>query len=119
MTARIYRTLTEVDNLKTYSLVLGLLTCWFITHPYFGIRHDGLLYAVQALSHLYPKAFENDIFRQKLQLKKQVLMFRRDNFSWSDAVDFGQYFRSDGVWFYLSLVTEGSDITAEDERKQE
>ncbi len=62
MTVRIHRTLTEVDNLKTYSLVLGLLTCWFITHPYFGIRHDSLLYAVQALSHLFPKAYENDIF---------------------------------------------------------
>ena len=62
MRALIHRTLTEIDNLRAYCLVLGLLTCWFMTHPYFGIRHDGLLYAVQALSHLYPKAFENDIF---------------------------------------------------------
>ena len=57
-----HRTLTEVDNLKKYSLVLGLLTCWFITHPYFGIRHDSLLYAVQALARLYPEAYKNDIF---------------------------------------------------------
>ena len=62
MTDRIHKTLTGVENLKAYSLALGLLICWFITHPYLGIRNDGLLYAVQALSHLYPKAFENDIF---------------------------------------------------------
>jgi hypothetical protein len=62
VTVRIHRTLTEVDNLKTYSLVLGLLTCWFITHPYFGIGHDSLLYAVQALARLYPEAYKNDIF---------------------------------------------------------
>ena len=59
---RILRTLTEVNNLKTYSLLFGLLTCWFITHPYFGIRHDSLLYAVQALARLYPEAYKNDIF---------------------------------------------------------
>ena len=59
---QIYKTLTEVDNLKTCSFVLGLITCWFVTHPYHGIRHDSLLYAVQSLSRLYPEAYKNDIF---------------------------------------------------------
>jgi hypothetical protein len=59
---RIHGTLTEVNNLKTYSLVLGLLTCWLITHPYLGIIHDAIYYTIYALSRLYPEAYKNDIF---------------------------------------------------------
>jgi hypothetical protein len=54
--------LFEPNRLKTYTLILALLTSWFITHPYFGIQHDALLYATQALSHLYPEHYKNDIF---------------------------------------------------------
>lgn len=50
------------DKIKSLSLILALLALWFFTHPYIGIYHDARLYAVQALSHLFPEAFKNDLF---------------------------------------------------------
>ena len=43
-------------------LFLFLLAVWFFGHSYRGIRHDGLLYAVQALHRLYPAVYGNDLF---------------------------------------------------------
>lgn len=40
----------------------GLLALWIFTHPYWGICHDARLYAVQALSHLFPENYGNDLF---------------------------------------------------------
>lgn len=32
------------------------------SRPYFGVRHDGILYAAQALRHLHPEVFAGDLF---------------------------------------------------------
>lgn len=45
-------------------LFFGLLGCWLLAHPYQGIQHDNILYALQALHHLTPAAFQTDIFLQ-------------------------------------------------------
>lgn len=42
------------------ALVAVLLFAW--THPYNGIRHDGMLYVAQALKHLDPAVFNGDLF---------------------------------------------------------
>jgi hypothetical protein len=41
-------------------LLLGVL--WLSVHPYKGIIHDARLYAVQALHHADPAAFDGDLF---------------------------------------------------------
>jgi len=35
---------------------------WLLARPYRGIRHDAILYAGQALSHLWPDIFSRDVF---------------------------------------------------------
>lgn len=47
---------------KTTVSILYLAAIWFATHGYYGVWGDGLLYAGQALSHLYPDAFRQDLF---------------------------------------------------------
>jgi hypothetical protein len=42
--------------------LLGLAGIWLLTHRYFGIQHDGLFYAVQALARNAPEPFARDIF---------------------------------------------------------
>jgi hypothetical protein len=42
--------------------ILALAAIWLLTHRYFGIQHDGLFYAVQALARITPGAYTNDIF---------------------------------------------------------
>ena len=42
--------------------MLALFTLWLLGHPYWGLYHDARLYAVQALYHLHPHIFENDLF---------------------------------------------------------
>lgn len=42
--------------------ILGLAAIWLFAHRYFGIQHDGLFYAVQALANNAPAAFARDIF---------------------------------------------------------
>ena len=42
--------------------VLGLASIWLWTHRYFGIQHDGLFYAVQALARITPEAYAGDVF---------------------------------------------------------
>jgi hypothetical protein len=39
-----------------------LITVWVFSHPYQGIWHDGKLYLGQALFHLNPENFKNDLF---------------------------------------------------------
>lgn len=43
-------------------LFLLLLAFWFFGHPYPGLWGDGIFYAVQALAHLHPEAYRNDLF---------------------------------------------------------
>ncbi len=42
--------------------LLSLAAIWLFTHRYFGIQHDGLFYAVQALARADPAAFRHDLF---------------------------------------------------------
>ncbi len=42
--------------------ILALAAIWLVTHRYFGIQHDGLLYAAQALARNDPLAFRHDLF---------------------------------------------------------
>lgn len=42
--------------------ILALAAIWLLTHRYFGILHDGLFYAVQALARLDPAAYARDVF---------------------------------------------------------
>lgn len=51
---------TTVKEQWALVAVAALLFVW--TRPYTGIRHDGVLYAAQALRHLDPGIFNGDIF---------------------------------------------------------
>lgn len=46
----------------TFLVFLLLLGIWLFAHPWGGIWHDSELYAFQALSHLRPDAYRNDLF---------------------------------------------------------
>lgn len=46
----------------TILVFLLLLGIWLLAHPWGGIWHDAQLYAFQALSHLRPDAYRNDLF---------------------------------------------------------
>lgn len=43
-------------------MLTSLLALWLFGHPWRGIWHDNLLYAVQALRRLYPGNFEQDLY---------------------------------------------------------
>ena len=43
-------------------ICLLLLGIWLCSHPWGGIWHDAKFYAFQALSHLRPDAYRNDLF---------------------------------------------------------
>lgn len=44
---------------------LALIALWVAAHPWAGICHDGVLYAVQAMRHVRPDALEGDLFFAK------------------------------------------------------
>lgn len=51
---------------RTFSLhrfvgLMFLVGLWLLTRPYFGIRHDGILYSGQALARIHPQ-FGSDLF---------------------------------------------------------
>lgn len=54
------RQLFRVEGAFVVSLLIAGL--WLASHPYRGLTHDARLYSIQALSHLYPNIFQNDIF---------------------------------------------------------
>lgn len=45
-----------------WGMALLALTAFVLSHSYTGIRHDGILYLAQALKHLDPTIFSNDLF---------------------------------------------------------
>ena len=47
---------------RTTLALLLLLAAWLFTRPWEGLWHDGQLYAAQALYHLYPATFQQDLF---------------------------------------------------------
>lgn len=54
---------SHVDAMQpTFLAFLLLLGIWLFTHPWGGFWHDARLYAFQALSHLRPEAYRNDLF---------------------------------------------------------
>lgn len=54
-----YRT---IDLFLPISIILIISSIWLFNHPYKGMIHDARLYGLQALSHIYPDIFKNDIF---------------------------------------------------------
>lgn len=73
------------------ALAIGLLCLWFISHPYIGLWHDARLYALQALTHLYPESYRNDLF---------VLYGSQDEFTIFSRIH-AQFI----AWFGLSTAT--------------
>lgn len=58
---------STVGTLTTQRIALAGLAClilafWVLIHPYRGIEHDSVLYAVLALSRLHPAALGHDLF---------------------------------------------------------
>lgn len=50
-------------NNKNQLLIIGLLlSITFISHPFIGIKHDGVLYFLQSLKISNPSIFDHDIF---------------------------------------------------------
>lgn len=49
-------------SIPTWFGALVVTTCWLLARPYLGLRHDGILYAGQALLHMAPVAMSHDIF---------------------------------------------------------
>lgn len=47
---------------STPLMLTALLALWLFSHPWRGVWHDGLLYAVQALRRLYPANFQGDLY---------------------------------------------------------
>lgn len=43
-------------------MLTSLLALWLFFHPWRGIWHDGMLYAVQAVRRLYPANFQGDLY---------------------------------------------------------
>jgi hypothetical protein len=43
-------------------LVIAAIGSYVLLHPYLGITHDARLYCLQALNHLHPDLYANDIF---------------------------------------------------------
>lgn len=61
-TARESESTSVLSKYRIYLLWILFLCTWAITHRYGGIWHDGVLYAGQALHHLDPTRFTNDLF---------------------------------------------------------
>jgi hypothetical protein len=51
---------------RTALLAYGLLTvaAWMLLHLYWGIAHDGVIYTMEALGHLRPDLYADDIFQR-------------------------------------------------------
>ncbi len=51
-----------LEAMSRPALIVAALLALLVYHPYVGIRHDAVLYAGQALSHLTPSVFGQDPF---------------------------------------------------------
>lgn len=52
----------RLSNVPVSALLMAALFAFMVTHPYVGVRHDGVLYAAQALRYLDPAVFNHDPF---------------------------------------------------------
>lgn len=84
---------------KTAVLILYVIAIWLFTHGYHGISHDGLFYAVQALFHLDPGSFRQDLF---------FLFGSQDDFTL-----FGRVYAILIAWFGLNRATVGLLLAAQ------
>src|SRR5581483_3373631 len=50
------------ERLAATTFTVVLIGAWILWHGYIGIWHDGQLYTFQALAHLHPTLFANDLF---------------------------------------------------------
>lgn len=48
--------------LQVAGLMLVLLAAWLFARPYVGLRHDGVPYLAQTLSHIHPGVFAQDFY---------------------------------------------------------
>lgn len=48
--------------LRAVLLFAAFLGLWLWHHPYTGIRHDAVLYTVQALNFLHPQNYAGDVY---------------------------------------------------------
>ena len=48
--------------LRQLSFAAVALAFWMLLHLYLGIAHDGIMYTMQALGHVHPELYGNDIF---------------------------------------------------------
>ena len=53
---------SRVWSLQRLSIVLFVAAAFILAHPYTGIRHDGTLYAGDALARLLPGGFRDDLY---------------------------------------------------------
>src|SRR5580658_588489 len=53
---------TGTQRLGWVALACLALAFWILIHPYRGVEHDSVLYAVLALSRLHPAALGHDLF---------------------------------------------------------
>ncbi|MGC1457818.1 MAG: hypothetical protein WA825_06040 [Steroidobacteraceae bacterium] len=58
---------SAMENNSTQRLGMAALAClvvafWILLHPYRGLEHDSVLYAVLALARLHPAALGHDLF---------------------------------------------------------
>jgi hypothetical protein len=67
-------------NRKAYifpiSISLILISIWLFSHPYRGIVHDARLYGLQALSHIHPHIFQDDLFLKYVSQENYTLFSR-------------------------------------------
>jgi hypothetical protein len=53
---------TFINVIKNCIFLLVLIAAWLLTHPYYGIWHDSILYTGQALLKIYPEIYSKDLF---------------------------------------------------------
>lgn len=50
------------DFIMSTALLALIFGAWLAANPYYGIRHDSILYTAQALNRLHPEIYGNDLF---------------------------------------------------------
>lgn len=55
-------TLRQSQALQILPVMLVIVGMCLLVHPYAGLIHDSRLYTLQALNHLHPELFGNDVF---------------------------------------------------------
>lgn len=59
---RLPQALLRLSNPGLFLILIISVAWWLLTRPYQGIWHDGIFYTVQALRHLHPERYAQDVF---------------------------------------------------------